>query len=197
MKTSFKEWTKSGEPWVWLNAGAVAICMIMVVGLLSLIAVRGLGHFWPADVRHMTFEQDGQTLELAGELVNTEEVPAAQLRDNGIVVPEGQESMTRYLLKVGNRDVTGSDFLWMLKDHITSEKQPEMLFAAERHEWGNLYGYLRSIKENGEVVASYDGFDKTDEYVAVWNEFLARLERVTELHDEIKDIEKDDIGAIN
>ncbi|MGB0732157.1 MAG: phosphate ABC transporter permease PstA [Pontibacterium sp.] len=197
MKTSFKEWTKSGEPWVWLNAGAVAICMIMVIGLLSLIAVRGLGHFWPADVRHMTFEQDGQKLELAGELVDSEEVPATQLRDNGIEVPEGQEFMTRYLLKVGNRDVTGSDFLWMLKDHITDEKQPEMLFAAERHEWGNLYGYLRSVKEGGNVVAAYDGFDKTDEYVAVWNEFQARLERVLDLHDEIKDIEKDDIGAIN
>ena len=48
MKT--REYFKSGEAWVWLNAGTVAISLIMVVGILSLIAVRGLGHFWPADV---------------------------------------------------------------------------------------------------------------------------------------------------
>ena len=49
-KTSVSGWVKSGEPWVWLNAGAVAISVIMVIGLLLLIAVRGLGHFWPADI---------------------------------------------------------------------------------------------------------------------------------------------------
>ena len=45
-----REYFKSGEAWVWMNAGAVTICLIMVVGLLGLVAVRGLGHFWPADV---------------------------------------------------------------------------------------------------------------------------------------------------
>ena len=45
-----KHWFASGEPWVWMNAAAVAISIIAVVGLLGLIAVRGLAHFWPADV---------------------------------------------------------------------------------------------------------------------------------------------------
>ena len=45
-----REYFKSGDAWVWLNAGAVAISLIMVAGILGLIAVRGLGHFWPADV---------------------------------------------------------------------------------------------------------------------------------------------------
>ena len=49
-KASVSNWFKSGDPWVWLNAGAVAISVIMVIGLLLLIAVRGLGHFWPADI---------------------------------------------------------------------------------------------------------------------------------------------------
>ena len=43
-----REYFKSGDAWVWLNAGAVAISLIMVTGILGLIAVRGLGHFWPA-----------------------------------------------------------------------------------------------------------------------------------------------------
>ena len=45
-----KQWFKSGEPWVWLNAAAVSINLILVVGLFALVAVRGLGHFWPAQV---------------------------------------------------------------------------------------------------------------------------------------------------
>ena len=40
-----REYFKSGDAWVWLNAGAVAISLIMVAGILGLIAVRGLGHF--------------------------------------------------------------------------------------------------------------------------------------------------------
>ena len=36
-----REYFKSGDAWVWLNAGAVAISLIMVAGILGLIAVRG------------------------------------------------------------------------------------------------------------------------------------------------------------
>ncbi len=35
MNISVKEWFKSGTPWVWMNAGAVAISIIMVIGLLG------------------------------------------------------------------------------------------------------------------------------------------------------------------
>lgn len=45
-----RAWFKTGAPWVWLNAAAVSLSLIMVFGLLILIAVRGLGHFWPAQV---------------------------------------------------------------------------------------------------------------------------------------------------
>lgn len=197
MKVSLKEWTKSGEPWVWLNAGAVAICMIMVVGLLSLIAVRGLGHFWPANVYQADLVENGNSLRLAGELVDSEDVPADQLRDSGVAVPEGVEFMQRDLLKIGNRDVGGSDFIWVLDDFLENRSQPEMLLVAERREWGNFYGYLRSLKENGQVVASYDGYDKNAEYMALWNKFQASIDRALELHEEIVDIEKHEIGAIN
>ncbi|TNF36446.1 MAG: phosphate ABC transporter permease PstA, partial [Gammaproteobacteria bacterium] len=50
------------------------------------------------------------------------------------------------------------------------------------------YGYLKSVSENGQVVAQ--GAD-------AWNEFLSRLDRVNELREQLKQIEKHDIGAIN
>ncbi len=40
---SFGEWYASGAPWVWLTGGAVALSGLLVVGLLTLIAIRGLG----------------------------------------------------------------------------------------------------------------------------------------------------------
>ncbi|HKM26869.1 MAG TPA: hypothetical protein VJY57_05465, partial [Thiopseudomonas sp.] len=39
MKVSLKKWVASGSPWVWLNAGAVAISVVLVLGLLGVFAV--------------------------------------------------------------------------------------------------------------------------------------------------------------
>ena len=50
MRIGLKQWFSSGLPWIWLNGAAVSINIIMVVGVLALIAVRGLGHFWPAPI---------------------------------------------------------------------------------------------------------------------------------------------------
>ena len=197
MRQSFTEWTKSGAPWVWFNAGAVAICLIMVVGLLTLIAVRGLGHFWPADIVQSNYTEKNNTIRMIGERVQTVQVPAEQLSDSGVEVPEGVETMERILMKIGNRDHGGTDFVWILDTFNHDQSKPEMLFAAERREWGNFYGYLRSIKEDGKVVASHDGYEKTPEYEAFWNEFQNRIERALSIHDQIKEIEKGTIGSIN
>ncbi|NVK43761.1 MAG: phosphate ABC transporter permease PstA [Oceanospirillaceae bacterium] len=197
MRISLSEWTRSGSPWVWLNAGAVAISVIMVIGLLGLIAVRGLGHFWPADVVRATYSHAGQQSVLIGELVESEMVPASQLRDSGIEVPEGIDHMQRDLFKVGNRDVTGADFVWAIDAHVTARSYPETLFVAEREEWGNLYGYLRSVKQQGELVAQYNGYEPSADSTALWNELQRRIERARDLHDQIQNIQKGEIGAIN
>ncbi|MBV1789254.1 phosphate ABC transporter permease PstA [Marinobacterium sp. D7] len=197
MRISFSEWTKSGSPWVWLNAGAVAICIIMVVGLLALIAVRGLGHFWPADVIQADYEERGQKHTIIGELVEREMVPAPQLRGAGIEVPEGVEAMARDLIKVGNRDFGSADFLWAMDHFITDIQRPEMLFTAERLEWGNFYGYLREVKEAGQSVSRYTGYEKNQEYLTLWAEFQQRIERVLEIREQILVIEKQEIGSIN
>ncbi len=197
MRVSFTEWTKSGSPWVWLNAGAVAICVIMVVGLLSLIAVRGLGHFWPADIQQATYSHNGEKSRVIGEIVESEQVPAEQLRDAGVIVPEGTLMMRRDLMKIGNRDVTGTDFTWVLDDNLSDRSNPEMLFTAERREWGNFYGYLRALKKGDKLVGQYDGYEKTPEYVALWKSVEASIERALIIRKDIYQIEKHEIGSIN
>ena len=195
MKTSVSKWLSSGSPFVWLNAGAVAISVIMVVGLLGLLAVRGMAHFWPADVMQANYAPpvlsgEPQVTEVIGERVESESVSSVQIASSGIPVDESVAFYDRQLVKMGNRDVTGADFAWLLSSFISEIRYPENIVAMERREWGNFYGFLASVSESGEEL-SLSG----DE--ALWSEFESRLERASRLHEAIYDIEKGEIGKIN
>lgn len=189
-KDSLNTWVKSGTPWIWMNAGAVSIAVIMTLGLLAIIAVRGLAHFWPADVIVADYSMPGAEMRvLAGEVVQAEEVPRARLAASGLPVNvEGGEFMTRELLKVGNREVYGADFSWVVGEWLSNQHTPAELMVLERREWGNFYGYLLNVKETGQLVAEGEG---------AWNELQARIDRVDELHTQISRIEKVEIGRIN
>ena len=83
-KQSLGDWLKSGEPMIWANAAAVSISLIAVLGLIFLLAVRGFGHFWPADILSATVSYQGQSRPVMGEVVEQVEVSGKQLRDAGI-----------------------------------------------------------------------------------------------------------------
>jgi phosphate transport system permease protein len=187
---NLKTWFKSGSPWVWFTGGGVSIAVIMTIGLLALIAVRGLGHFWPADVLEADYRIPGQEVRvLAGELVEAEEVPRARLAASGLPVDAaGGEFMTRELLKVGNRELYGADFSWVVGEWLENPRTPAELVVIERREWGNFYGYLLGVKESGRLVAEGE---------AAWAELQQRIERVAELHGQLARLEKKDIGRIN
>lgn len=186
---SLAAWFQRGTPWIWLNAGAVSISLVMVVGLLGLIAVRGLGHFWPAPIIETTFQEaDGEEIRLLGELSQSETVTAAVMREAGFTVPEEQELVTRHLLKLGNRDLSGSDFRWYVEDFMKPWRYPESAIVLERTEWGNFYGFLIDVRENGRTVAVGD---------AAWDELRDRVARANEIRDRIHRIERYDIGTIN
>lgn len=186
---NLRDWYRKGEPWVWLNAGAVAINIVMVVGLLGLIAVRGLGHYWPhAVVDGIYTHPDGSEQRIVGEISDEEWVPASRLRESGAEVPEGQDVVQRILVKTGNRDLTGQDFRWLIADELRNASEPEAVMVIERREWGNYYGYLKQVKEQGTVVASGD---------TALTELQTRLERALALHEQIRGIETGAIGTIN
>ena len=189
-QNNLKAWFKSGSPWIWMNAGAVSIAVIMTLGLLMVIAVRGLGHFWPADIVEADYQIPGQEAKvMAGEVTQIEEVPRARLAASGLPVEaEGGEFMTRELFKVGNRDVYGADFTWVVGEWLSNPRTPENLTALERREWGNFYGYLVNVKEAGVLVAEGD---------ASWPALQERIERVEQLHTQLVRLEKKDIGRIN
>ncbi len=183
------KWWKSGSPWIWLNAGAVSISVIMVFGLLALILVRGFGHFWPHNVISTTYMQpDGEQVRVIGQLRKSETLTAQSLRDAGVNLPEAQRVVTRHLLKNGNRDVTGRDFVYYIEDFMGDWTYPKNVTVLERREWGDFFGQPLRLLENGEVVA---------EAGALWPALQERIKRSNGLFDEIRAIERGEIGNIN
>jgi phosphate transport system permease protein len=181
---------KSGTPWVWLNAGAVSISIIMVMGLLVLIAVRGLGHFWPKTIYEIDYIDRGNQVVLIGEKAKTETIPAKQLKEAGIKFSSEEEFIKRTLLKTGNKDVSGFDFKLMVAPNEVSTRIPKDAIVFERTEWGNFYGYLKKLRQDETALPEAN----TDQ---LWKELQTRIDRVDELRDRIHKIEKNEIGSIN
>lgn len=193
MQISLKKWVASGSPWVWLNAGAVAISVVLVLGLLGVIASRGLVHFWPSSLQEYQYtDSEGLKIAVLGEQVEREQVTAEQIRSAGLAVPAGVEILDRQLIKVGNREVYGSDFRWVLEHQLSDLTYPKNAVALERREWGNFYGYIVGIKENGQLIAQQTPADND-----LWHEALQRTERATAIYRTIKRLESGAIGAIN
>ncbi|AEG02887.1 phosphate ABC transporter permease PstA [Methylomonas methanica] len=184
-----KAWFKSGSPWIWMTAGAVSINLLLVVGLLLLIAIRGLGHFWPANiVEYQYLNQQGQSSIIIGEEVDESLLHEAQARAAGFEVLNGAEYLHQYLVKTGNRDILGSDFRWIQDQYIRERSEPEDLIAVERREWGNFYGRLLAVKENGKVIAEGE---------QAWPVAQEKLAKALALFDEIDSLQDKDVGAIN
>ena len=141
-----KSWFRSGSPWIWLNAAAVSTCLIMVVGVLGLIVARGVGHFWASPIVQLSYqEEDGQIKTIIGEHVDSTVTPAAMAKATGFKLSDNEDVLVQYLMKTGNRDLTGTDFRWIQERHIKEQSQPSDMMVIERREWGNFYGTLLSL----------------------------------------------------
>lgn len=182
-------WFKSGTPWVWLNAAAVSASLIMVIGVLGLILVRGAGHFWPSEVVQFSYQEtNGEIQTIIGEHVDTSITPAAMAKSSGHVMADDEDTLVQYLIKVGNRDITGTDFRWILERNIKQQQTPAELIVIERREWGNFYGRLAAVKENGTVIAEGD---------QAWPAVQARIDEALSVFEKIAHLEKKEVGSIN
>ena len=164
---------KSGEPFIWLTGGALALALLLVAGLVALILANGLGLFWPRDVVRMTLA-DGKVM--TGQQVEREAVP-------------GKPGQYRIKLRVANRDLYGADFQWVDEARIATREYPPDAVVVERTEWGLLIGTIQEVRDGGRTVAvgSARGLD----------ELRRQLPEAARLREEIRRIGKGDIGAIN
>jgi phosphate transport system permease protein len=164
---------RSGEPFIWITGGALALALLLVAGLIGLILMNGLGFFWPKDVVRLTLKE-GRTM--TGQVVEREPVP-------------GKPGQYRIKLKVANRDLYGADFQWVDEANLIRREEPLDAAVIERTEWGLLIGRLKEAWDGGTLVGS--GPD------AVWHEVSRRLPEEARLRREIRKIETSEIGSIN
>lgn len=174
-----KKFWKNGDPFIWLTGVALMFSLLMIAGLLYLIAAKGLAFFWPSDVAQVHLK-DGR--KLLGEITGHEKVKTFS---SG----EGETFIERTQFKIGNRDLYGLDFRWVDDDNIEDITYPEYSVVLERREWGNMYGFIKEITENGSVLCTGNQ--------DCWPVLESLIPKYHEIHNQIKEIEKDEIGGIN
>lgn len=191
MRRKFNKWSRTGTPWIWLNAGAVAISIIMVLGLLGVLTVNGLRHFWPNEVSQGSYLAPGfEPTELIGEVIRTEWVAAEVLIASGLSLDPGQELYRRDLWKLGNRDLNGIDFAWVLSDFVVEVSTPERVAAFERKQGGVFYGAISSLILGEDIDPSIAPFDDQ----SLWTQFQLRLNEVRNLDKQIRSIQSEQLA---
>jgi len=119
--------------WPWLCAASVALSLLMLATLLTLLAARGLGHFWPATLEEVTL-RSGETV--IGQAVREAPLPNA--------------AGTERLYFTGNRDIDGNSWRWVALDDIAIVAVPNDLIRLERAPWGDFIGRLETVESDGQ-----------------------------------------------
>jgi phosphate transport system permease protein len=149
---------QAGDSLEWLAAGAAALSLLAVLGLVALLSIRGLGHFWPGSLQALEVRDgSGATEALLGQVLARREVPAQQLREAGLAPGPGPAQRERLLLRLGNRDLGAPEFRWLLASDIVEARTPAAATVLERSEWGPLFGYPLVLRDRGRTVVSGDG----------------------------------------
>ncbi len=170
--------SRRGESAVWLAGSGLGICLILIGGMIALILTKGLGFFWPSPVEQITLT-DGTVL--LGEISDREAIPQ----------PGTPEHLTRFRiqLKLGNRDLTGTDFRWVEEDLIASRAKPADVLYVERREYGPFIGRVVALTDGERPLAS--GSEAT---LAALAPLVAKAHRDRAA---IRRLERDELGAVN
>lgn len=185
-----------GEPMLWLTGAGLATALLMIAGLLALVIYQGVGTFWPSAVMRYDLA-DGKTV--IGEVARQEwfrpeasvfEALGAGLRQGALAAVAANDGYSlRRMLRTGNFELTGEHFRWVSDFEIESQSLPEWALVFERRSWGRFYGEPVAFLVDGAAVA------ETPEHV--WHKILATRAEVLARWNERRDLETDEIGAIN
>jgi phosphate transport system permease protein len=182
----------AGEPYVWLVGSGLAVASVMIVALLVLVVAQGLSTFWPRPLVALTL-RDGRTL--LGEVTRSERFRPAEQEIASLpqAARAGLERAggwsTRRLVRVGNFDLLGEDFVWVSDHDVIQESRPADAWLIERREWGPAIGYLHELKEDDRVLAG----SQQD----LLRELPLRLDRVGRDVAEVSRLERNVLGEIH
>jgi phosphate transport system permease protein len=169
---------ESGSVFVWLTGAALAASVVMIVGIVLLVASRGLVVFWPHDLVELGLK-DGKKYLV--EELSREKIPPT--RD----APFPGE---RLQVRLANRDLYGLDFRWIPQSEIASSTLPPDAVLVERQEYGPFQGFLVRIEQEGRPPAGAEDPARFEKLKQLQSEARARASR-------IRRIEQRQIGGVN
>ncbi len=167
----------SGEAGVWLTAGATAFALMLIVGVLIVVAVGGLGFFWPRTLSEYRLT-DGRVL-LGHEWERSPMPETEAARSSG----------DRVAIKAANRDLdSNGEFVWTPESEITGVAPSREAVVLERLEYGDFYGFVDAYEEGGASVLVGDGAVRR---------LIARLPEVQRARRELRKLERGELGRVN
>jgi phosphate transport system permease protein len=178
MKSTFREFIRRGDPAIWFAGTGLGIAVLMITGMIALILWNGLGFFWPKPLTELTLKDGTMVM---GEIVAREAIPAPGTAEH--------LKRTRLQVKLGNRDLTGTDFRWIDDTDITATERPGDAVYVERREYGPFIGRPVKLADGDTEVAAGSA--------AVLAALTDRLQRAEHDRDEIRTLEQDEIGGVN
>ncbi|MEZ6017564.1 MAG: phosphate ABC transporter permease PstA [Planctomycetota bacterium] len=165
-----------GEPMVWLMGGALALCLLMVLSLLGHVGYEGARTFWPGALERFETSRG----PFLGEVTKVEDY-----------TPEGAtEPVTRWLVRTGNFDISGTHFEWVEAPEVTARSRPDWAVLVERESWGRFYGEPVALEVRG-------AGQRTEGAAEVWAKLQEHLPVVHERLERIHELERDGLGRIN
>ena len=139
---------KNNHRWRWLTGGAVAV---------SLLAWQGLRYFWPQPLELFTLNTPQGQVQVLGEVTQQQTVSRQQFVASGQYDAAGlPDSVTRYLIKTGNRDFDAPDFRTVLSSDVLTRETPPQTIVLQRRAGGNAYGWFEGLREDSHLLTSQD-----------------------------------------
>ncbi|TWT39042.1 phosphate ABC transporter permease PstA [Blastopirellula retiformator] len=166
-----------GEPMVWLTGGSLALCLLMIFGLLSLVVYNGMRTFWPGRL-YQVETVDGavylgeaagvEKFDLTEQLINSfppelkkaRELALQKFEEAGSVPVE----VERRQYRTGNFDIISNFDREGTHYHTVNEFEmvqpeaelPEWAMVIERLSWGRFYGMPVEFKLSHQRPISAD-----------------------------------------
>jgi phosphate transport system permease protein len=170
--------SESGAVFVWLTGAALAASLVMIVGIVVLVATRGLVVFWPLPLVELTL-QDGKKYVV--EELTREEIPVAE---------DAASLGERIQVRLGNRDLYGLDFRWISQSDIAARSVPPDAVLVERQEYGPFQGFLASVQPEGKTPVGAGNPGR----FAVLESLMKVAHKRTR---DIRSLEQGEIGSVN
>ncbi|MEN5017639.1 phosphate ABC transporter permease PstA [Erwinia sp. Eh17-17] len=143
--------------WRWLTGGAVAVSLLAFILLIALLAWQGLRYFWPQPLILFSLNTPDGQVQMLGEVTQQQAVSRQQLLEGGQRDAQSlPDSVTRYLVKTGNRDFDAPDFRTILSSDIVSRETPPQVIVLQRRSGGNAYGWFEGLREDRHPLTAED-----------------------------------------